>query len=52
VANALIELLQNQEHAESMGRAARAWAFEEYSEEKFRERLADTLAIHKGTKSS
>jgi phosphatidylinositol alpha-1,6-mannosyltransferase len=52
VANALIELLQNKDRAESMGRAARTWAFEEYGEEKFRERLAGILAIKTGTKAS
>jgi phosphatidylinositol alpha-1,6-mannosyltransferase len=52
VAKALIELLQDEDRAESMGRAARAWAFEEYGEEKFRERLAGILAITAGTKAS
>jgi phosphatidylinositol alpha-1,6-mannosyltransferase len=51
VANALIELLQNKDRAESMGRAARAWAFQEYGEEKFRQRLANILAIKTETKS-
>ncbi len=51
VANALVELLQNKERAESMGRAAQIWAVREYGEDKFRERLAGILAIKTETKS-
>jgi glycosyltransferase involved in cell wall biosynthesis len=48
VENALVELLQNKGRAESLGRAARAWVIQEFSEERFRQRLADILKIDSG----
>jgi glycosyltransferase involved in cell wall biosynthesis len=48
VENALVELLQNKARAENMGRAAREWVIQEFSEGKFRQRLADILKIDSG----
>jgi phosphatidylinositol alpha-1,6-mannosyltransferase len=45
VAGALVELLQNKDRADAMGRAARAWVIQEFSEERFRQRLEDILKI-------
>ncbi|HUK31269.1 MAG TPA: glycosyltransferase family 4 protein [Candidatus Acidoferrum sp.] len=50
VADALVELLENKEHAEQMGRAARAWVSQEFSEERFRQRLADILKTDAATR--
>jgi glycosyltransferase involved in cell wall biosynthesis len=52
VANALVELLQNKERADAMGRAARAWVIQEYSEDRFRQRLSDILGNDADTKAS
>ncbi|MGC1188532.1 MAG: glycosyltransferase family 4 protein [Candidatus Acidiferrales bacterium] len=43
VANALVELLEDKDRANRMGQAARAWVIQEYSEEKFRQRLKKIL---------
>ncbi len=52
VANAVVELLQNKQRAEAMGRAARAWVIQEYSEDRFRQRLVEILGIKTATKGS
>lgn len=43
VASALVELLGDQDRAYRMGQAARAWVNNEYSEDKFRQRLKAIL---------
>jgi glycosyltransferase involved in cell wall biosynthesis len=50
VANALVELLLNEERALQMGRAARAWVIQEFSEERFRQRLAQIIELKTGIK--
>jgi phosphatidylinositol alpha-1,6-mannosyltransferase len=50
VAGALIDLLQNKERADAIGRAARAWAIQEFGEDRFRERLEDIFARRDETK--
>jgi glycosyltransferase involved in cell wall biosynthesis len=49
VANALVELLADKDQANRMGQAARAWVIQEYSEEKFRQRLKKILENEPGT---
>jgi phosphatidylinositol alpha-1,6-mannosyltransferase len=50
VANALVELLENEERASQMGRAARTWVIQEFSEERFRQRLAEIIETKAGIK--
>ncbi len=52
VSNALVELLQNKERADVMGCAARAWVIQEFSEERFRRRLADILGNNAGIRAN
>lgn len=49
VANALVELLHNKDHADRMGQAAKAWVIQEFSEERFRERLKSILENEPGS---
>jgi len=50
VADALVELLEDKDRAVQMGRAAREWVSGEYTEERFRQRLADILKIEAADK--
>jgi glycosyltransferase involved in cell wall biosynthesis len=43
VANALVALLGDKDQANRMGQAARAWVIQEYSEDRFRQRLKKIL---------
>jgi phosphatidylinositol alpha-1,6-mannosyltransferase len=43
VASALVELLENKDRSDHMGQAAKAWVNQEYSEERFRQRLKEIL---------
>ena len=50
VAKALVELLENEDRASQMGRTARAWVIQEFSEERFRQRLAEIIETKAGIK--
>jgi glycosyltransferase involved in cell wall biosynthesis len=49
VANALVELLIDKDRADRMGQAAKTWVIQEFSEERFRERLKKILENDPGS---